>query len=71
MDNSIRDHGGVIATQTIKGHAAFKKIPVIYLSANNQIKILTAKAGADAYLEKPFDIKDLEKVINSVISNNN
>lgn len=73
IDNDIDDHGGVIATQTIKSHSALKTIPVIYFSGHDQIKILAEQAGADTYLEKPFEIKDLEKVITSAYNlyNNN
>ena len=45
-----------------------KNIPIIYSSANSQIEKLTEEAGADAFLSKPFDIEDLEKVFDSVIS---
>ncbi len=65
MDNWIPDTGGIIATRMIKQHPDFKKIPVIYFSANTDIKILAHDAGADAYLAKPFDINDLEKAIRS------
>ena len=63
MDNWIPDTGGIIATQTIKQHPVFKHIPVIYFSANTDIRILAHEAGADSYLAKPFDIVDLEKAI--------
>jgi len=66
IDNDIEDMGGVIATQTIKAHTTLKTIPVVYFSAHHQIKILAEKAGADTYLEKPFEIKDLEELITSL-----
>ena len=65
MDNWIPDTGGIIATRTLKQHPEFKKIPVIYFSANTDIKFLAIEAGADSYLAKPFDISDLEKAIAS------
>ena len=65
MDNWIPDTGGIIATRTLKQHPEFKKIPVIYFSANTDIKLLATEAGADSYLAKPFDISDLEKAIAS------
>lgn len=70
MDNWIPDTGGIIATQTIKSHPEFKAIPIIYFSANHDIKNLSIEAGADTYLEKPFDISQFEEVINSVLINN-
>ena len=68
MDNWIPDTGGVIATQTIKANTEYRKIPVIYFSANHDIKNLSKEAGADSFLEKPFDIIQFEQVINSVTS---
>ncbi|PWG79476.1 response regulator [Pararcticibacter amylolyticus] len=63
MDNWIPDSGGVIATQTLKKEDDLKNIPVIYFSANNDIQSLATQAGADTYLEKPFDLTELEMVI--------
>lgn len=68
MDNWIPETGGIKATQAIKGVEKFKNIPVIYFSANNDIKSLAEEAGADTFLAKPFDIDELERVINSVSS---
>lgn len=66
MDNWIPDTGGVIATQSIKKEPDLKNIPVIYFSANNDIQSLAKQAGADTYLEKPFDLNELEAVIGKV-----
>jgi DNA-binding NtrC family response regulator len=67
MDNRIPDAGGIIASQTIKGHEECRHIPVVYFSANSDIKELATKAGADAFLPKPFDLSQLENVIASVL----
>lgn len=69
MDNWIPDTGGIIATRTLKQHPVYKNIPVIYFSANTDIKMLASDAGADTYLAKPFDINDLKSVIESVQTN--
>ncbi|GGH26051.1 response regulator [Sphingobacterium alkalisoli] len=63
MDNWIPDIGGVKATQLLKQHPDFGHLPVIYVSANNDIHLLAETAGADAYLAKPFDLSDLENVV--------
>ena len=68
MDNWIPDSGGVIATQTLKGQSDLKDIPVIYFSANNDIQTLAKQAGADTYLEKPFDLNELEILINKMVN---
>jgi DNA-binding NtrC family response regulator len=70
MDNWIPDTGGIIATQTLKNTAGLKHIPVIYFSANSDIQLLASHAGAETYLAKPFDLDDLEKVINKVLIKN-
>jgi len=66
MDNWIPETGGIKATQAIKSVDEFRNIPVVYFSANNDIKSLAEQAGADTFLAKPFDIDELERVINSV-----
>lgn len=70
MDNWIPDAGGIVATQTLKNDDRLKNIPVIYFSANSDIQLLASNAGAESYLAKPFDLHQLEQVINSVLVNN-
>ncbi|WP_428327642.1 response regulator [Mucilaginibacter sp.] len=67
MDNWIPDDGGIIATQTLKKNDELKNIPVIYFSANSDIELLAGHAGAETYLAKPFDLEELERVINTVL----
>jgi len=66
MDNWIPDSGGIIATQLIKKQDRLKHIPVVYFSANNDIKSLAQQAGADSFLAKPFDLEELENIVNQV-----
>ncbi|WP_316819576.1 response regulator [Pedobacter gandavensis] len=63
MDNWLPDVGGIDATRELKGDERLKNIPVIYFTANNDVKSLAAQAGADGYLSKPFDIQELEDII--------
>jgi len=63
MDNWLPDVGGIDATRELKAHDTLKSIPVIYFSANNDVKSLAEQAGADSYLSKPFDIAELEQII--------
>jgi two-component system cell cycle response regulator DivK len=67
MDNWLPDVGGIEATQELKSHPDLKHIPVIYFSANNDVSVLAQKAGADSFLSKPFEINDLEEVVNNHI----
>lgn len=68
MDNWIPDIGGIAATQLLKNHPEYKKIPVIYFSANNDIHVLAEKAGADKFLSKPFDLIALENMIEETLT---
>lgn len=67
MDNWLPDVGGIEATQELKRHPVYKTIPVVYFSANNDIKTLAETAGAESYLAKPFDIDELEEKVVSLI----
>jgi len=71
MDNWIPDQGGIIATQTLKNVEKLKDIPVIYFSANSEIQSLANEAGANSFLAKPFDLDELERIINEVLININ
>lgn len=71
MDNWIPDDGGITATQILKGTKALQHIPIIYFSANSDIQSLASQAGAETFLAKPFDLEELEQVINRVTLINN
>lgn len=60
MDNWIPKIGGVEATKLLKSNEEFKHIPVIYVTANNDIVALAQQAQADDYVAKPFNLEDLE-----------
>ncbi|HEY4109537.1 response regulator [Puia sp.] len=59
MDNKIPPLGGIVATQEIKATPAFHRLPIVYFSANLDIARLAGEAGADRYIEKPFDLDAL------------
>lgn len=63
MDDKIPTDGGIKATQLIKEHPEHKNIPVIYFTANNDIELLAEKAGANYTLPKPFNVAQLEEVV--------
>ena len=68
MDNWIPDTGGVNATRQIKNDLLLKSIPVIFFSANDRVQDLAAEAGADFFLQKPFEIEELENVVSKAIA---
>ena len=63
MDNWIPNIGGVEATKLLKNHDEFKDIPVIYVTANSDIKTLAKTAHADDFVAKPFNLEDLEEKV--------
>jgi DNA-binding NtrC family response regulator len=68
MDNWIPDSGGVKAIQLIKNDKFLRSIPVVFFSAHDNVQELAAEAGADFYLQKPFEIDELENVISRAVS---
>lgn len=63
MDNKIPDTGGIAAVQALKNDGRTSALPVIFFSANTNVKELSEQAGADRFLQKPFDILSLENMV--------
>lgn len=59
--------------KTVKSNLEFSHVPVILLTAKNTLdsKITGLEMGADAYLEKPFDVEHLLAQIASLLTNRN
>jgi two-component system cell cycle response regulator DivK len=68
MDNKIPPYGGISATKTLKGDPSTKNIPVLFFSANTQVEQLSREAGADAYIQKPFNLDEFEKAISDLVN---
>jgi two-component system cell cycle response regulator DivK len=67
MDNWIPGPGGIEATRTLKLDASTQDIPVIFFSANSNVTQLAQEARADYFLQKPFDISELEGIVQMAI----
>ena len=63
VDKLLSGIDGVDICQYLKNDERTSHIPVIMVSATPDIGIAAAKAGADDFIEKPFDITHLLKVI--------
>ena len=68
MDNWIPGPGGVEATRLLKQDPATQDIPVIFFSANSNVTQLAREARADYFLQKPFDITELEGIVQMAIT---
>lgn len=66
IDNWIPKIGGVASTRLLKTNDELKHIPVIFFSANNNVELLAANAGADCFIQKPFDIIEMESLVKSL-----
>ncbi len=63
MDHNLPGMTGADGIRILRAHDQFNRIPVIYLSAQPDLKDLASAVNADDYLSKPFKAADLiEKV---------
>jgi len=63
VDRLLSGVDGLDVCRYLKSNEQTKNIPVIMVSASPDIGILAVKAGADDFVEKPFDLKSLLNVI--------
>lgn len=68
MDNWIPGPGGVEATRLLKMAPETQDIPVIFFSANSNVTQLAREAQADYFLQKPFDITELEATVEMAVA---
>jgi len=47
----------------LKGQQTTKHLPIILLSAQNEVKAMAKEAGADDFLEKPFSLDGLLNLV--------
>ena len=62
LDVMMSGTNGHEICQALKKRAATKDIPVVLISANQNLKDIGTSCGADAVLPKPFDIDNLVKL---------
>ena len=63
LDRQLSGQDGLKVCKFLKSQLATKHIPVIIVSATPGIGELAQQAGADDFIEKPFQIKDLLEVV--------
>ena len=67
IDKNLGETDGIMICRHLKSNNDTVRIPVIMISSNPAIGSLANKAGADAFLEKPFSRNDLASVIDRLI----
>ncbi len=63
LDRQLSGQDGLKVCKFLKSQDSTKNIPVIIVSATPGIGKLAIEAGADDFIEKPFQIKDLLGVV--------
>ena len=63
LDKRLSGIDGIDICHHLKSRKTTAHIPVIMVSANPGIGILSRKAGADDFIEKPFDIKHMLEMV--------
>ena len=51
----------------VKSHHLHRKLPIILISAESDLEALASECGADAFIQKPFDIYELIRRIKDFI----
>jgi CheY-like chemotaxis protein len=71
LDNIMPKMSGWDVTKTLKGDPKFRGIPIIMLSALDDVKDKVAgfEAGVDDYITKPFNFSEVLARINAVLRN--
>ncbi|WP_432713113.1 response regulator transcription factor [Pedobacter sp.] len=67
LDVMLPDGDGSEICSDLKGDLFTKHIPIIVMSANDQNKNKSMEAGADDYIQKPFDIDYIVTRIDKLI----
>lgn len=63
IDRLLSGVDGLDVCRYLKSNEQTSNIPVVMVSASPDIGVLAAKAGADDFIEKPFELSYLLKVI--------
>jgi DNA-binding response OmpR family regulator len=67
LDLNIAGFDGKIICEYIKGQDDLKNIPVIFMSANDNVKEVKEACGAEDVIQKPFDLNRLVDIVKSYL----
>lgn len=71
IDRQLRGEDGLELCKELKSEEATMNIPVIIMSASPDSRLYAERAGADAFLDKPFSKKQLLEELERVIMKEN
>lgn len=67
LDNWLDCGYGSEICMSLKSNEDTGRIPVIIMSAANRLKMVANECNADNYLEKPFDVEELSRLVASTL----
>lgn len=68
MDLNLHGLNGAALCKAIKNSPFTARIPIVLFSANENLKAAKLGCGADAYLNKPFDMTKLRMVFTNILN---
>jgi CheY-like chemotaxis protein len=68
LDKQLSGVDGLDVCRYLKNNESTKNIPVLITSASPYVAVAAKDAGADAFIEKPFKIKELMSLIEQILS---
>jgi CheY-like chemotaxis protein len=68
LDIQMPGHDGQTVCKQLKRQASTKDIPVMFVSASMDVRQKAEQAGADDYLEKPFDLDVLQQKVYNLLN---
>jgi len=69
LDRQLSGVDGLDICRHLKACEETSHIPIIIISASPQIGKMATVAGADAFVEKPFKMRDFRELVRRVIEN--
>jgi DNA-binding response OmpR family regulator len=69
LDKQLSGVDGFDVCRYLKKQESTKNVPVLITSASPYIAEAAAEAGADAFIEKPFKMKELLNLVETILNN--
>lgn len=63
LDILMYGKNGVEIIRLLRNTKLARDIPIIMMSASEDTRVIASRSGANGYIEKPFNIDDLVKIV--------
>ncbi|WP_316765379.1 response regulator transcription factor [Pedobacter frigiditerrae] len=68
LDIMLPDGNGIEICNKLKSNLLTEKIPVLLMSANTNVAMISNESKADDFISKPFDIDDLVSRVRKLLN---